>query len=237
VLKTSVVEFPAGNILSAHRYFPYEMTDELPDVPVLPETLLTMEFLLQESSVDLRRFTEVVLGDLGATIQILRLAGREYGSAEDCPVRIEDHISDLGLTACFQAAASGTFARGTQQRADFEIWTHSQEIARHCRLLAEEMPGPINPDQAHIAGLLHAIGTLPDLLEWEWRGRTGNRALSALKLAEEWCFPRYLQDFFCEILMPGYSPRWSEFLAAAHQLNKASWARCPLDRKAARSVV
>jgi HDOD domain len=241
VLKTSVLEFPAGNVLSAPRCFQYEIADELPDVPALPETLLTMEFQLQENSVDLRGFTEVVLGDLGATIQILRMAGREYGSADDCPVRIEDCISDLGLTACVNAAARGTFARGPHQRADFEIWTHSREIAQYCRMLAEEMPASmhsesINPDQAYIAGLLHGIGALPDFLGWQSPDVTGNRMLSALKLAEQWCFPRYLKDFFCENLLPGYSPNWSQLLAAAHRLDKASWARCPLDRVTARSL-
>lgn len=237
MLKTSVVEFPVGNILSDNRYFPYEMTDELPEVPVLPETLLSLEFLLQETSVDLRKFTEVVLSDLGATIQILRLAGREYGAAEDCPVRIEDYISDLGLTACFNAVANGTFGRDAQHRADFEIWSHSRDVARQCRVLAEEMPGAINPDQAYIAGLLHAIGTLPEFLGWRRQGHAENHLAAALELAEEWCFPRYLQDFFCENLMPGYSAQWSEFLAAAHQLTKASWARCPLQRSLARSIV
>jgi hypothetical protein len=241
VLKTSVLEFPAGNILDAHGYFPCDLGDDLPDVPVLPETLLMMEFQLRENSVDLRRFTDVVLGDLGATVQILRLAGQEYGSSDDCPVRIEDCISDLGLTACLNAAARGTFAGGVQQRADFEIWTHSREIAKHCRLIAEEMTGSvnrgsINPDQAYMAGLLHAIGALPEFLGWQRGEVADGRVLSALKLSDRWCFPHYLKDFFNEMLIPGYDPRWSQFLSAAHQLAGASWARCPLDRVTARSL-
>jgi hypothetical protein len=236
VLKTSVLEFPASNILSDLRSFQFEGTDELPDVPVLPETLLTMEFLLQESPVDLRGFTEVVLGDLGATIQILRLAGREYGSAEDGPVRIEDCISDLGLMACFNAAAQGTFTRGIRpQRADFEIWMHSREIAKHFRLLAEETGGAINPDQAYMCGLLHALGSLPGVLGWQWHESADYHPLSALKLAEQWCFPRYVKDFFCEIMMP-YDPHWSELLATAHQIARGSWARCPVGRVMARSL-
>jgi HD-like signal output (HDOD) protein len=237
VLKTSVLEFPASNILSDHRYFQYEIADELPEVPVLPETLLTMEFQLQERSVDLGGFTEVVLGDLGATIQILRLAGREYGSADECPARMADCIADLGLTACFNAAASGTFARGAQQRADFEIWTHSRDIAKYCRMLADEKPASINPDQAYIAGLLHAMGALPHVLGWDWHAADNNPRLAALKLAEQWRFPRYLQDFFCEGVMPGYNPHWSEFLAVAHRITQASWVRCPLVRGVARSIV
>ena len=235
MLNTSVLEFPAGNFSDPRRCFPCEITDELPDVPALPETLLTMEFQLQENSVDLRRFTEVVLADLGATVQILRLAGQEYRFAEDCPVRIEDCIADLGLRACFHAAAGGTLGRGSRSRADFEFWTHSREIARRCRLLAEEVPGSFNPDRAYLGGLLHALGALPDVLGWEWDGRTDNGALSALKLAEQWRFPQGLRDFYCDLLIPGQSSLWSKFLVTAHQETRTSWARCPLDPATKRS--
>jgi len=235
VLKTSVLEFPAGNVLNEYPPFLSEAADELPDVPALPETLLTMEFQLHESSVDLRKFSDAVLGDLGATIQILRLAGREYEFAEDCPTRIEDCISDLGLTACFNAVSRGTLSRSSQQRANFEIWTHSREIAQHFRALAEEAPGAVSPDQAYVAGLLHAIGALPEVLGWHWSETPSNRALSALKLAERWRLPRYVKDFFCETVMPGYNTHWSELLATAHHLARTNWARCPLKDVQARS--
>lgn len=234
MLKTGVVQFPAGNVFSEHRRFQFEIVDDLPDVPILPQTLLTMELQLQENSVDLRRFSEAVLGDLGATIQILRLAGQEYGTAEDRPVRIEDCISDLGLSACVEAAARGTFVRGIQQRADLEMWTHSREVAGYFRQLAENMPGGTSPDQAYLAGLLHAIGALPGQLGWHRSELTGNRALTALKLAERWRFPGFIKDFFCEVLIPGYHPYWSKMLVAAHQLTEDSGARCPLDEAAMR---
>jgi hypothetical protein len=230
VLKTSVVEFPAGNLFIEPRRFQSESVDDLPDVPILPETLLTMELQLQENSVDLTEFTEAVLGDLGATLQILRLAGQEYGSSEYRPVRIEDCISDLGPSACLEAVARGSFVRGPQQRADFETWTHSKEIARYFRLLAETMPGSISPDQAYVAGLLHAIGTLPETLGWQSSEMNGNHALTALKLAERWHFPGYVKDFFCEMLIPGYHPYWSKLMERAHLLAKDSQALCPLAR-------
>lgn len=235
MLKTSVLEFPGGNVLNEYPFFSYEMADELPDVPALPETLLTMEFQLQENSVDLANFSEAVLGDLGATVQILRLAGREYEFAEDCPTRIEDYISDLGLTACFNAVSKATLTRSSQQRANFEMWTHSREVARHFRALTEEVPGAVSPDQAYIAGLLHAIGALPEVLGWHWSETSSNHALSALKLAERWRLPGYVKDFFCETVMPGYNTHWSELLATAHHLARSSRARCPLKEVQARS--
>ncbi len=188
-----------------------------------------MELQLQESPVDLRGFSETVIGDLGATIQILRLAGREYGTDEGRPLRIEDCISDLGLRACLGAATSGTLVRGVRQRADVEVWTHSREVAKHFRLLAEEMPGSINPDQAYLAGLLHAIGALPAILQWQCGDTAGGRTHFALQLAERWRFPGFVKDFFCELLIPGYHPHWSRIYATAHLRAEESWARCPLE--------
>jgi len=236
VLKSSVVEFPSRCFLVESRHPSRETADDLPDVPILPETLLAMELQLHACSVDLSAFTETVLGDLGATIQILRLAAREYGAADSRPVRIEDCISDLGLTACFHAAAGGPFVKGGHRRASFEIWTHSRVIANYCRLAAEEMPGSVNPDHAYLGGLFHALGALPAALGWQWNGMTGNRALTALKLAERWRFPGYVKDLFSEMLIPGYHHGWSKVLHVAHELASDSWARCPLEQGTVRSL-
>ena len=55
--------------------------DPLPAVPVMPETLLLLDLVAQEPTVDLRGMSQLVLDDMGATLQILRLAGREYGNS------------------------------------------------------------------------------------------------------------------------------------------------------------
>jgi HD-like signal output (HDOD) protein len=229
VLNASVYEFPSGrSVLSEHHSYPCDLVDDLPDVPALPETLLAMELQLRGGSVDLGGVSEIVLGDLGATIQVLRLAGREYETAEWRPVRIEDCISDLGLEACLCAAASAAPVKSARQRAIVETWTHAREIAHCSRLLAEEMPGSINPNRAYIAGLLHVLGSLPKVLGWGRHDLAGDPALSALRMAERWAFPGFLKDFFCETSMPGYGSHWSELMSAAHDLAMDSSARCPL---------
>jgi HD-like signal output (HDOD) protein len=219
VLKTGVIEFPTGRCTVAEsRPSHHESADNLPDLPVLPETLLAMELQLQSSSVELRAFTAAVQSDLGATLQILRMAAREYGTADDRPIRIEDCICDFGPAACFDAVANGVIARGFQRRIVMEIWTHAREIAANAKQLAEAIPWAISPDQAYLAGMLHAIGSLPAALGWGWSEASHDRALTGLKLAERWAFPGYLRDFFCEMLMPGYDPQWSEIMAEAHRL-------------------
>jgi HD-like signal output (HDOD) protein len=235
VLKTDVIEFPTGRcILVEPRLAHDESADNLPDLPVLPETLLAMELQMQQSSVDLRTFAETVLGDLGATIQVLRMAGREYGAADDRPIRIEDCICDFGPAACRDAVAQGVMVRGFQRRVVSDLWSHAREIAKNARQLAESIPWAINPDQAYMAGMLHAIGSLPAALGWDWRETSSDHALTGLKLAERWAFPGYLRDFFCEMLMPGYHPQWSEIMAEAHRIAGGRVDRCSMCEAAIR---
>ncbi len=194
----------------------------------MPETLLAMELQLQERSVDLGEISATILEDIGATLQILRLAGREYADSEDRPVRIEDCISGLGLRACLRAAASGAPIKGNRHRAFVEFRAHSREIARLCRLLAEEMPEFANPHAAYLIGLLHEIGALPSILGWDRSDLPANRSLAALRMAEQWALPSFLKDSFWEVSMSGCDARWSVVVSTAHQLAAGSFARCPL---------
>ena len=58
-------------------------------------TVLGLEILLHEPCIDLRMASELVLSDVGATIQILRLVGREYEFATEHPCRMGDCIASL----------------------------------------------------------------------------------------------------------------------------------------------
>jgi hypothetical protein len=58
-----------------------------PAIPIMQETLLLLDLVVQEPSVDLREMSKLVLDDLGATLQILRLAGSEYSNSKDRPLR------------------------------------------------------------------------------------------------------------------------------------------------------
>ena len=202
--------------------------ESLPGVPVLAETLLRMELELHESGTDLRGFSDAVLGDVGATIQVLRLAGEEYGAATDRPVRIEDCISDLGPRACMQAVTRGSLLRNNRQLASPVVWSHSREVAQYFRLFASQTPEKTVPDQAYVAGLLHALGAIPAILGWPGLNLAGAPASVAVDLAEQWHFPHYLRDFFIEVLMPGHSPRWANFITVAHRPAKESWVDCPI---------
>ena len=206
-----------------------ELTRELPDAPVAPETLLLLDLVVQEPCIDLREMSEMVLTDLGATLQILRLAGREYGATEDRPVRIADCISDLGLRTCLEAVSAETIGRQERKREVVELWSHSREIARCSKLVAQDM-AEIDPEEAYLAGLLHAIGLLPALLGWR-ESAMADEALVGLRLAKRWSLPSCVTEFFSELQLPGYATRWSVIVRKAHLRANRYGIDCSFDQE------
>jgi HD-like signal output (HDOD) protein len=200
-----------------------------PAIPIMQETLLLLDLAVQESSVDLREMSQLVLDDLGATLQILRLAGREYDNSHDRPLRIEDCISALGVRACMQTVSETRAARDGRQRAIAEMWAHAREIAKCSKEVADELPG-INPDRAYLVGLLHSIGSLPSVLGWdETRKDAAAEALNGLQLAKRWSLPSFVQQFFAELQSAECKSESPEIVRLAHQRATRSSFKCSFD--------
>jgi HD-like signal output (HDOD) protein len=201
---------------------------DLPDVPVMPETLLMLDLMVQEPCVDLRRMSQVVLADVGAALQILRLAGREYGMAEDRPMRLEDCISDLGLRACLKVVSAQTITRHGRQNELAAFWDHSRDVASQAHLVAHEML-EIDPDEAYLAGLLHGIGWLPALLGWKDSG-SADPALTGLRLAKRWSLPACVAEMCNEMQLPDSAAGWSEIVRKAHLRGARSSGHCSFEQ-------
>jgi hypothetical protein len=213
----------------------FESVQDFPDLPVLPETLLFLDLMLQEPCINLREMAQLVLSDLGATLQILRLAGREYGSEEGRPIRIEDCIADLGLQECLEVVARKTLPRDDSAHEIAELWAHAREIAHQARLIAEETVD-VNPNEAYLAGLLHVIGLLPPLLGWRKTGAEDG-LLVGLILSKRWCLPQCVSEFFREMQPTGYASRIPGIVHKAHQLVGRSTIPCPLDHNVRLTLV
>jgi HD-like signal output (HDOD) protein len=184
---------------------------------VLPETLLLLELEAQEPRRDLRRISQLVLGDLGATVQVLRLAAREYDNIESRPQRIEDCVADLGVDACLEAVSLRVVAADRRRRPITDLWAHSREIAEYARLIADETSDVI-PDQAYLVGLLHSIGLLPAILGGGW-GEMGavDEAFTGYRMARQWSLPFHVLEFFAETHSGGEFSRWTEIVRSAHR--------------------
>jgi HDOD domain len=205
-----------------------ESAQDFPDVPVLPETMLFLDLAIQEPCVDLREVSHLVLADLGATLQVLRLAGQEYAQTEGRPIRMEDCISDLGLQECVSAISRKMLPRDESQQEIAELWAHAQEIAHQARLVAEETV-EVNPEEAYLAGLLHVIGLLPSLLRWRKVG-VADGLLCGLMLSKRWGLPDCVIEFFTQLQPGGYPSSLAGIVHQAHERAGRSTIACPLNR-------
>ena len=187
---------------------------DLPDLPGVPArigTRIALEIMLQEPVIDLRAISAVIVADLGATVEVLRLAAREEAGAERAE-RIEDALAGVSLSDVQEATARAPFdSRGRLSAC----WDHAHRTAieMHSAAMAH---AEVRPEQAWIVGLLHELGRVPGLLGWTlpgvWRGQA-----QGARLAEYWRLPRFLVSALCEIETRRTSSVWVSLLETAHR--------------------
>jgi hypothetical protein len=189
--------------------------DYLDDVPVMSATVLGLEMLLYEPCIDLRKASELVLSDIGATIQTLRLIGRDYDFTTELPYRMGDCIASLDLGTWFCAMSARTFAFEAQHPAATAFWKHGRLIAQYAQLVAESLDR-VSPEDAYLVGLLHEIGAIPKVLGWSdgVSGASDPVALSAL----EGSLPMFVLAAIRSVNNRSLSSTWTFILNAAHEL-------------------
>jgi hypothetical protein len=201
--------------LPQQKKFARKKVDLLDGVPVMSATVLGLEILLHEPCIDLRMASELVLSDVGATIQVLRLVGREYESATEHPCRMGDCIASLDAGAWFNAISARTFACDREHVATTSLWNHCRLVAQYAQLVAESLEG-ISPEEAYLVGLLHEIGSIPNVLGWP-NGGLGPRESEALS-AIEGSLPLFVLSAIRSMNDSHSSSTWKFILTAAHEL-------------------
>lgn len=189
--------------------------DPLPPVPAMPATMLQLELLLQESLVDLRAVSAVVLSDAGATLQILRMVGEEFPNEKGRPTRIEDCIASLNSDDWYTAIQKQDASRNVQVATE---WQRCRRIGACARELARDFDG-VSPEEAYLVGLLHRLGAFPQVLGWsDVCGDTKEHYALGLMLADFWQLPRYLACAIREQQTPCVPMIWRELLHMATDL-------------------
>jgi HDOD domain len=161
-----------------------------PPVPVPPVTRLQIDLLLNRSVLDLQAIVDVILADVGAALQVLRIsapirtiADRRTGHIETCVL----HLGRTGLRRALSVLPPSGFEGPNETTKSF--WLRSQIAAELARMLAKGR-ADISPNDAALAGLLHEIGRLPQLLGWRVPGiDLSNTIAVGSALAEEWRLP------------------------------------------------
>jgi hypothetical protein len=187
-----------------------DTSQNLDNVPVMPATVLGLEMLLHEPCVDLQLASELVLSDVGATIQILRLIRREYEFAAERPSRMVECLASLDVDAWFGAISAHTVPCDRDHSAMTALWRHCRLVAQYAQLVAESLDD-VSPDDAYLVGLLHEIETIPAVLGWPtlepgsmvaMEGSLPSFVLAAVRSVKDCCS----------------SSVWSFVLTAAHEL-------------------
>lgn len=193
---------------------------ELPDVPVLPETLLALELCRHEPSTDLDELTDIILNDLGAVIQVWRAARSECSFIDGSPQRLEDCISALGIETClatlYRRSAGCAEERGFIQ----EFWEHARSIAEECRRYSEEEFPNVRSENAYLVGLLHELGCLPGVLGWNKSFEPESDSdVTGLMLTRTWSLPQCVFEYFLERRGMRDTTNWTDLVSRAH----AAW--------------
>lgn len=192
-----------------------QITDLLEEVPVMSATVLGLDMLLQEPFVDLHKVSELILSDVGATIQILRLIGKEYDNAAERPSRIGECVASLDAGAWFGAISAQTFADDLEHSATTAVWKHCRLIAQYAQLVAESIED-ISPDDAYLVGLLHGVGTIPAALGWPFCGGAGQD--QGVLLAMEESLPLFVRAALRGTCDSSTFRIWRFILTSAHKL-------------------
>lgn len=135
-------------------------TDAL--IPSLPDAVQRVLVELQAEEPDLRRVNQLLSGEGGLTVRILRLANSARYSAGASRIgTVEAATAMLGLVATrqlVQAAAVGGAFKGVPGVEMAEFWRYSLDVAKIAQSLAEELR--LDKGIAFTAGLLHGTGDL-----------------------------------------------------------------------------
>ena len=172
-------------------------------VPVMSATVLGLEILLNEPCIDLRMASDLVLSDVGATLRVLRLVGKEYECANEYLSSMADCLAGLDAGTWFHEISAHTFACDDDHTAVASLYHHCRLVARYARLVAESLQG-VSPEEAYLVGLLHEMESLPGALGWPARD-----------LQLEGSLPPFVLSAICSA---SSSSDWSFILKAAHEL-------------------
>jgi HD-like signal output (HDOD) protein len=181
-----------------------------------------MELVVCQRSVDLAQVSQLVLSDLGATLQILRQASGENAMGGGRLERVEDCISGLGLEGCIEAMSMCPITRSARFAPVYSAWNRARDIATISRFVAEKLALNVASEDAYLVGLAHGIGNLPEILDWDWISQFGgNSDLAGLRIAEAWRLPHCIVEYFLDRMAGKEQSQWITIVDRALELSES----------------
>lgn len=171
----------------------------LAGLPAMPTSLLQLELSLSASVVDLQDVTTIIKGDVGLTVQLLRLAAREMTESKGMPLCVSNTIVQFG-TSKLSALVANTkpLLEHLRTPAGFSVCERFWTRARLTALIAEELSAQsctVSSEEAYLAGLLCRLGELPSMLGWSFTGSHDTETHNiAYRMATAWKLPDILSE-------------------------------------------
>ncbi|HZD33413.1 MAG TPA: HDOD domain-containing protein, partial [Candidatus Angelobacter sp.] len=125
-----------------------------------------LDLLLGQRALDLQAIVGIIQSDVGACLQLLRVTRARRGESESSVGLIEECVIQLGRLGLRRETRSAfPVAAGPRYEAAQQFWTRAWLSAELAKTMASHVP-EVRPADAHLAGLLHKAGRIPELLGW-----------------------------------------------------------------------
>jgi hypothetical protein len=129
-----------------------------------------------------------------------------------------------------EAVSAETVARSYGNSTIAETWAQSWEIAQYSKQIAEESQD-VDPNEAYMVGMLHAVGMLPAVLGWAAsKHGVSDFGLAGFKLAKKWSLAPFVVKFLGEMQEEQCTTPLPEIGRQAHRRAIRSTIHCPLEQ-------
>ncbi|MFA5627824.1 MAG: HDOD domain-containing protein [Thiohalomonadaceae bacterium] len=141
-------------------------------LPTLPEVALKVRDVADDPDSSIHDLTKLITSDPALSARLIQVSNSPLMRTARKIESIDEAVSRLGMRIVRDLAISIVMQQMFQATSDAtdkrlrELWDHSTEVAAICHVLASQFT-KLNPEQALLAGLVHAIGALPILTKAE----------------------------------------------------------------------
>jgi HD-like signal output (HDOD) protein len=144
-------------------------------LPTLPEVALQVREVVDDPNATSAQLADIIITDAALSARLLKVANSALYRGRIPIESVQMAVSRLGLTMVRNLVTSLVMEQMFQATSDgldtrlHELWEQSTKVAAASQVIASKLPG-IKTDEAMLAGLIHAIGILPILMQAEEDG-------------------------------------------------------------------
>jgi HD-like signal output (HDOD) protein len=136
------------------------------DLPLLPDMAFKVRALLDDPDSSISQIEKLLSSDLTISLYLIKAANSAAFSTGQPVSNLHEAIPRLGLQMLYTIVMNITLTKLFKAQSPLinqklnELWERSRIVAANCYVLAQQKKH-LKPEVAMLAGLTHAIGSLP----------------------------------------------------------------------------